>query len=54
MALADALRRLATDADLRSDLSARTPLAIAPYALSRVVGEWEALFQQQQAGEWAA
>ena len=49
VALAAAVRRLATDADLRSRLSALAPLAIAPYALSRVVGEWEALFQRQQA-----
>jgi GalNAc-alpha-(1->4)-GalNAc-alpha-(1->3)-diNAcBac-PP-undecaprenol alpha-1,4-N-acetyl-D-galactosaminyltransferase len=49
-ALADGLRRLATDVDLRLRLSAGAPLAIAPYALSRVVGEWEALFQQQQPG----
>jgi glycosyltransferase involved in cell wall biosynthesis len=48
VALAAALRRLATDAELRGRLSARAPQAVAPYALSRIVGEWEALFQQQQ------
>lgn len=48
-ALATAVRRLATDADLRRRLSARAPLAIAPYALARVVTEWEALLQEPQA-----
>jgi len=48
-ALAAALRRLATDADLRSRLSARAPLAIAPYALARVAAQWEAVLGRQQA-----
>ena len=48
-ALAAALRRLATDADLRGRLAARAPRAIAPYALARVAAEWEAVLGRQQA-----
>jgi GalNAc-alpha-(1->4)-GalNAc-alpha-(1->3)-diNAcBac-PP-undecaprenol alpha-1,4-N-acetyl-D-galactosaminyltransferase len=48
-ALAGALRRLATDSDLRSRLAACAPQAIARYSLARVVGEWEALLDQQPA-----
>jgi GalNAc-alpha-(1->4)-GalNAc-alpha-(1->3)-diNAcBac-PP-undecaprenol alpha-1,4-N-acetyl-D-galactosaminyltransferase len=40
-ALADALRRVATDADLRRRLSGMGSRATAAYAVDRVVAEWE-------------
>lgn len=49
-ALAEALRRLINDTNLRSRLAASAPLAIARYSLTRVVGEWEALLQQRVLG----
>jgi len=42
-ALADALRRVATDSDLRRRLSANGTLASAPYDVGRVVARWEEL-----------
>ena len=50
-ALADALRRITTDADLRHRLSAIGSRAIAPYELRRVVDDWEDLLSARARGD---
>jgi glycosyltransferase involved in cell wall biosynthesis len=49
-ALAGALRRLASDVNLRTRLSARAPQATAKYAVDRVVARWEELLVPSRAG----
>jgi GalNAc-alpha-(1->4)-GalNAc-alpha-(1->3)-diNAcBac-PP-undecaprenol alpha-1,4-N-acetyl-D-galactosaminyltransferase len=50
-ALAAAIHCLATNAELRSRLSGHARAAVAPYTLTRVVEEWEALLERRRAVE---